>query len=209
MSRQKNHRARRAIKKLNEIRHRQEKKIDILCNDMVGAHRDFIDQLKAADFSIRFYESIVGKNDLQTLMNASAGFIGDNIAEARVAAFLLDDDGFQLHMADDNRPIEVDQPRLENCFSLRLVEAICKANSVCSLDEMLQMGLNTEITDLTKISAAAMPLGSFGKGVGFILIYRDADSKLTAQELGGLRAITPGLYRAIESVRQSTQTSEI
>ena len=209
MSRQKDQRTRRAVKKLNEIRHRQEKKIDILCNDMVGAHRDFIDQLKAANFSISFYESILGKNDLLILMNASAGFIRDNIAEARVAAFLLDEDGFQLHMADDNSPIEVDQPRLENCFNLRLVEAICKTNSVCSIDEMLQMGLNADIADLTRISAAAIPMGRFGKGVGFILIYRDADSKLTAQEIGNLRAITPGLYRAIESVRQATQINEI
>ena len=208
MSRQKDQRVRNAVKKLNEIRHRQEKKIDILCNDMVGAHREFVDQLKVTTFSIGFYESILGVNNLQSLMNASTGFVRDNIAGSTVAAFLLDDDGFNLHMADDDYPIEVDQPRLEVWFTLKVVEAICRSRSICSLRDMLEMGLSVQdTTELSQISAVAIPLGRFGKGTGFILIYRNSGSELGEQDLQKLRSITSGLYQAIESTQKHTQAS--
>lgn len=209
MSRQENQKARNAIKKLNEIRHSQEKKIDILCNDMVDAHREFVKQLKDSNFAIGFYESILGQNDIQALTNISAGFIRDNFASSNVATFLLDEDGFQLHMADDTKPIDVDKLRLENSFTDEIVTKICRSNTICSFEEMLQMGLIINIKEPNRISATALPLGRFGKAVGFILIYRNEDNKFTEDELQKLRSITPGLYRAIEAARQATQTTEI
>ena len=200
MNRQQNQRARRAIKKLNEIRHKQEMKIDILCNDIVGAHSQIISQLQALNFRASFYESILNQKELEGLLNTSAKLIGEHISSSNVAVFLLSQDGFQMHMANNDEPIDVDKVQFENCFTLEVVADICRSNDVCSLDDMFEMGLCCNSAELNKLSAAAIPLGQFGRGVGFILIYRSVENKLRTEELGDLKAITPGLYRAIESL---------
>jgi len=210
VNRQQNQRARRAVKKLNEIRHKQEMKIDILCNDIVGAHGQIINQLQALNFRAGFYESILTKKKLDGLLDTSAKLIQEHIPNSNVAVFLLGQDGFEMHMANNDKPIDVDKIQFENCFTLEVVSDICRSNDVCSLDDMFEMGLCCNFAELNKLSAAAVPLGQFGRGVGFILIYRSAENKLLAEELGDLKAITPGLYRAIESLREvSSQGNKI
>jgi signal transduction histidine kinase len=48
---QSNNRDNRAIQKLNQLRDKQDKQIDILCNDMVGAHKEFIKQLQTLTYA--------------------------------------------------------------------------------------------------------------------------------------------------------------
>jgi hypothetical protein len=210
VNRQQNQRARRAIKKLNEIRHKQEMKIDILCNDIVGAHSQIISQLQALNFRAGFYESILTQKELGGLLDTSSKLIQEHIPNSKVAVFLLSQDGFEMHMADNDEPIDVDKVQFEKCFTLEVISDICRSNDVCSLDDMFEMGLCCNDVELNKLSAAAIPLGQFGRGVGFVLIYRSAKNKLRAEELGDLKVITPGLYRAIESFREvSSQGNKI
>ena len=205
MGKQLNKRARSLIRRLNRIRHKQAKQIDILCNDMISVHRDIVKQLKSLNFSVDFYESLLGQNDLTSLLNTSAELIRHYITNSNVAVFLLDCEGFELHMVDEESPIEIDTGRLESFFTSEVVENICRSNRVCSLDDIFEMGFVGNLSDLSRISAAVIPLGSFGVGIGFILLYRSAENKITSDELQRLTTITPGLCRAIESCRLLSQ----
>jgi hypothetical protein len=192
-------RLRLLVKKLNTERKKQAKKIDILCNDLIAAQRQFIKRLDTIGFTAHFYESIVGTNDLSALLYTAARLVEDEIPDANVAFFLRRGEGFELHMFKSNQPITLEKKDLENCFTAELVSNICKSNKMCTLEDMFAMGLQGNLTTLNKISAGTIPIGQLGSSLGFILIYRPSQNKLTSDELNNIAMIAPGLARAIQS----------
>jgi len=198
---QRHRRFRLLISKLNKERKKQAKKIDILCNDFVTAQKNFIKKLNTISFTANFYEAIVGTSDLNNLILIASKFIKNEIPNANVALFLRQADDLELHMFESDQPITLDKQHLENCFTPELVDNICKSNKICTLDDMFAMGLQGNLVKLNKISAVTIPLGKPGRSLGFILIYRSSEKKLTPDELNNIAAITSGLSRAIASCK--------
>jgi len=139
--------------------------------------------------------------DLSTLIFTAGKLIKDETPNSNVAFFLRQADSFELHMFESDQPITLEKRHLENCFTAELVNNICESNKICTVDDMFAMGLQGKLTVLNKISAVTIPLGQLGSSLGFMLIYRSSQNKLTADELKNITAITPGLSRAIQSCR--------
>jgi len=199
MDQQRHKRLRLLISKLNKQRKRQAKKIDILCNDFIAAQRNFIERLNAITFAANFHQSVIGLTDLSKLLHTAGKLIKEEVAHANVTFFLRQAENFELHMFESEKPIGLEKYRLENCFTAELVEQICKANKLCNLDDMFAMGLQGNLVGLSKVSAVTVPLGELGQSLGFILIYRSADNKLTTDELNRVSAIRTGLAKAIQA----------
>jgi hypothetical protein len=196
---QRNKRLRLLVSKVNKARKRQAKKIDILCNDLIAEHRNFIKKLSTINFEASFYETILGTTDLKDLLHIAGKIIKDRITEANVAFFLRQQDNFELHRLESSQPSGFEKQRLENCFNNELVDNICKSNKICTLNCLLAMGLNGNPAMLNKISVATIPMGQFGMPGGFILIYRSCENELTEEELNNVATIIPGLSHAIQS----------
>ncbi len=196
---QRHKRLRLLIGKLNKERKRQAKKIDILCNDLIAAQRDFIKRLNTISFTADFCESIIGRGDLNMLLYTASTLIKEKIANANVSFFLRQAESFELHMFKSDQPIAFEKQRMENWFSAEVMDNICKSNRLCTVDDMFAMGLQGNLTRLNKISAVTIPLGLFGSSLGFILIYRTSKNKLTADEINDICSVTCGLSRAIAS----------
>jgi transcriptional regulator with GAF, ATPase, and Fis domain len=196
---QRHRRLRLLIRKLNKERKKQAQKIDILCSDFISAQRDFIKRLNTINFTANFYEAILGTTDLRNLLYTAGKLIKDEILDSKVTFFLLQNDNFELYMFESDQPITLEKQHLENCFTPELVDSICKSNKLCTLDDMFAMGLQDNLVRLSKISAVTIPLRRFGSSLGFILIYRVSQNKLTPDELSNISAVTCGLSRAIQS----------
>jgi hypothetical protein len=201
-------RLRLLISKLNKERKKQTKKIDILCNDLIAAQRDFIKRLNTISFTANFYEAIAGTTELSNLILLASKLIKDETANANVAFFLRQEDKFELHIFESTEPIQLEKQGLENCFTPEVVDNICKSNKICTLEDIFAMGLQGNLTCLNAISAATIPLSQLGRSLGFILIYRSAQYKLTTDELNNIAAISPGLSRAIASCRVLCQSAD-
>jgi len=78
---QRHKRLRVLVSKLNKERKKQAKKIDMLCNDLIAAQRDFIKRLSTISFAVDFYKSIIGINDLGRLLSIARKLIKDELAE--------------------------------------------------------------------------------------------------------------------------------
>ena len=187
------------IKKLNKERKKQAKKVDILCSDLIAAQREFIKRLNTVSFAASFYESILGTNDLSRLLYIASKLIKDELSHANVTFFLRRAEDFELHMFESDKPITLEKHRLENRLGAELVENICMSNKVCTLDDMFAMGLQGNLVGLNKISAVTIPLGELGQSLGFILIYRSSQERITDDELNRICAITRGLSRAVQA----------
>jgi hypothetical protein len=205
---QRHRRLRLLIKKLNKERKKQAQKIDILCNDIIGAQRDFIRRLNTISLTAHFYESIIGTTDLNSLLSTAVKLVKAENADANVAFFLRQADNFELHVFESGRPIAFEKEHLENCFSPELMDNVCKSNKVCTLDDMFAMGLQGNLIGLNKISAVTIPLGLLGSSLGFMLVYRPSEDKLTADEISRISAVTCGLSRAIVSCQALSSATD-
>jgi hypothetical protein len=198
MDHKKYKRLRALIHKVNTLRKKQTKKIDILCNDFIAAQKDFIKKLGTISFTANFYESIIGIGDLNGLLDTASKLIQEEIADSNIVFFLRQAEGFKLHIFESNSETS-EQQNPENFFIGELVDNICKANKPCTLDSLFALGLEGNLSQLNKISAVTIPLSRLGSSLGFILIYRSAQNKLTEAEVNNICAVTPGLSQAIAS----------
>jgi len=192
-------RLRLLIKAMNKKRKKQAKKIDILCNDFIGAQRDFIRSLKTISFIANFYESIIGITELNNLLYNVVRLIKEENTETNVTFFLRQSNNFELYMFESEQPIDLEKQHIEHSFTPELMDNICKSNKICSLDDMFSMGLQGNLTSLNNISGVTIPLGQHGSSLGFILIFRSSDNKLSSEEINNISSITCGLSRAIQS----------
>ena len=196
---QRHKRLRLLIKKLNKDRKKQNQKIDILCNDLIAAQRNFIKRLGIINFTANFYESIIGTTDLDKLLYTAVEFFKAENTDANVTFFLRQEENFELYMFEGGRPIAIEKQYIESCFTPELMDNISKSNKVCALDDMFAMGLQGNLNELNKISAVTIPLGLLGSSLGFILVYRSSENKLTTDEIDKISAVIGGLSRAITS----------
>jgi len=205
---QRHRRLRLLIKKLNKDRKKQNLKIDILCNDLIAAQRNFIKRLGIINFAANFYESILGTTDLNKLLYTAVEFIKAENEDSNVTFFLRQEEKFEIHMFDSGRPIAVEKQYIENCFNQELMDSISRSNKVCTIDDMFAMGLDGNLNELNKISAVTIPLGLLGSSLGFILVYRPSENKLTADEISRISAAISGLSRAITSCQTLSHAAD-
>jgi hypothetical protein len=205
---QRHKRLRLLIKKLNKDRKKQNQKIDILCNDFIGAQRNFIKKLGIISFVANFYESIIGTTDLKKLLYTAVEFFQDENADVNITFFLRQEENFELYMFEGGQPTAIEKQYIESCFTPELMDNISKSNKVCTLDDMFAMGLQGNLNELNKISAVTIPLGLLGSSLGFILVYRSSENKLTADEIGRISAVISGLSRAITSCQTLSRTAD-
>jgi hypothetical protein len=219
---QRHKRLRLLIKKLNKDRKKQNQKIDILCNDLIAAQRSFIRRLGIISFVANFYESIVGTTDLNKLLYAAVELIKAEDEDTNITFFLRQEgdhilqkdskmgtqESFELHMFESSRPITIEKQYIENCFTEELMDDISRSNKVCTIDDMFAMGLHGNLNELNKISAVTIPLGLLGSSLGFILVYRSSENKLTVDEIGRISAVISGLSRAITSCQTLSSAAD-
>jgi len=201
---QRHRRLRLLISKLNKERKKQAKKIDMLCNDLIAAQRDFIRRLNTISFAADFYKSIIGIADLNRLLSTARKLIKDELANANISFFLRNTNSTAVPSSlwdtpESDKSIASANKRLEKYFTNEVIENICKSNKMCSIDEMFAMGLQGNLVELNKISACAVPLSHLGQAIGFILVYRSSENKLTADELHKISAVTCGMSQALQS----------
>jgi len=196
-----NKRLRLLIARLNKERKRQAQKIDILCNDLVAAQREFIKALKVINFSADFYEAITGLTDLNELLCTAGNLLKDEIENANVAFFLLQSRNFELHIFESDRPIDLEDRRIENYFTTESVNNIAKSNHICTIDDMLAMGLQGNPRCLEKLEAVGLPLNHRGCSLGLVLLYRPFQNPFTIEELKSISQTSTGLARSIAACR--------
>lgn len=213
ISKQRYKKLRELLKRANRERKKQGKQIDILCNDLISAQRDFVSHLKDIAFTASFYESIMGACDYNGLFYVAGKLIAQQVPDANVSFVLREShseytsgSGFRLFVAEDSQ----NQPKdyLQRCLNSELVENICRSKQLCDMQGMLEMGLTGNPSKLGAISAAAIPLGGYNICPGFVLLTRSKSNQLKSGEVDRVCAVIPGLSRAAISCRGEVKSGK-
>ena len=205
MSVRRNERALRVIRNLRLRQKRYTQKIDILCRDIVGAHGDFIEKLSIMNFSLQFQESLLGLKDVSGILDAATGFFRNHLQDTSVAIFMIDPRGFDIHFAVAPESPVIEKTQFESWFTPQVVNEISRCRQICSLQQLLGMGLQASPNALKHIAIAAVPLGQISKTLGFVLLYRPAQLPYTPQELSKAAAAMPALRIAIQRIQTGVE----
>jgi len=205
---QRHQRLRLLVKKLNRERKRQASKVDILCNDLVGAQRGFVKRLNDISFAARFYKSLLGISNLSTLLSRAGQLLAEEVPGVGLTFFLRRAEGFQRYILESNEPIRIEDQLLEDYFQRELADNICKSNRSCTSDDMFSMGFHGNPQTFSDVSIATLPLKDLGRALGFVLLYRPNTRPLTAQELHTVSLVTCGLSHAIAACPSPVQAGK-
>jgi hypothetical protein len=197
-----NHRALKVIRMLRLRHQKQAQQIDILCQDMVSAHRQFAVKLGRMMDVTEFQETLLGCAGLQETLDTAIRLIEKRSACA-AAVCLVDESGLEVRV--NGGLGEIDLAELQSWFTKELIHNISLTSRVCSLNQLLQMGLQAPPAILKTLHAAAVPLSRAGQAVGFILMVRPASSPLAAEDLSFASAVSRGLCSAITACQSSVK----
>jgi hypothetical protein len=86
-----------AVRRLNESRKLISKKVDLLCNDLVGAYGELSQQMDTVRFEEGFRKHVLGAEDLEQYLCHAMDWLLRHVGYSNVAVYLAADDGaFQL-----------------------------------------------------------------------------------------------------------------
>lgn len=194
-----NKRALKVIRSLRMRQNRQDAKIDILCRDIVGAHNQFIEKVSTLSVLVEFQQSLLGIGEMNSILENAASFIKKFLADTATAIFMIEPKGFDIHFSDPLDGVIVEKSHFECWFTPALVLEVSRCNQICSLDRLLEMGLQASPSALKHITAAAIPIGKLGKGVGFIFVYRPVEREFQPHELSMVLSLACPLRKAIQN----------
>ncbi|MCX5646383.1 MAG: GAF domain-containing protein [Phycisphaerae bacterium] len=201
-------RLRLLVKKLNKQRKQQANKVDILCNDLIGAQRSFLRRLQDIGFAAEFYRSLLGGTDLNGILTRAGRVIKQELPGAGVSFFIRQSDGCELHACEGDESLYCEHSGPQEGLDPELAETICKHNKPCMLDDIAGMSMNGDLGILNKFSLVTLPLSDLGRSLGFVLIYCPLPQVLN---MGDMRRISPamhGLAQAIRALRVALPSSE-
>ena len=198
-----NKRALKVIRHLRTDGMKQAEKIDILCHDIVSAHREFSTELATLNYTVSFYERLLGCADMEALLEMAIRSIHQTIEQADAAVVLLTDNDFEVHIPETGSVEHVEKQQFRQWFTREIVNTVSQMNRVCTLDQLLRMGLQGTPAILKTISLAAIPLG---RDIGLLLVYRPAECPFQVGDLSCLGAVSGGLREAVTGF-QTAQTS--
>ncbi|MBN1795376.1 MAG: GAF domain-containing protein [Sedimentisphaerales bacterium] len=204
---QRDKRIRALVKRLNVQRKKQAKQIDILCNDIIQAHRGFIANLEKLAFTAQFSESIIGINALDHLFYCAAGVIRQHFPQESLIFCVKKENDYNLYSFEADNYEVTESQRMEQYLTSELVNAVINSGRLCKIDDLLEMGLQINPTIAKKLSVATIPLADNGPVAGFILLYNTSEKELTESRLEKLAAIRRSLSLAIKSCTMTQHTN--
>ena len=199
-------RLRRMIRELNRERKTQAKKVDILCHDLIDAQRGFISRLETLRFAATFYRSLLGVSDLTQILRAASEHIGGELPQVSVSFFLKGSEGCK---EVPYKPQATQPNRLEALLEESVCRAICSANRINSLENLLALGLQVNAGVTGKYGLATIPLSCGCHSLGFIFLHKEGPDSLQAENLQQVYAVCSGLSEAIAATERFSRFKQL
>jgi hypothetical protein len=200
---ERNIRLRKVVRKLNQVKRSQKKQIDILCNDILTAHADFISHLKNFQFAADFYENILGITSSEQLARTVGEYLTTNLNDINMAIVFMSSGRPQIYIYSTDSALEDIPNQIGPYISPRMVQLVCQTGKICTADQLCEMGFFASPAVLKKISLAAIGLNTAGPSLGMIVVYRSVQQPLSKCELTKIASVTPGLSTALKNMQNS------
>jgi ActR/RegA family two-component response regulator len=191
---------RAAMKRLNEARRTISRKVDILCNDLVGAYGELSRQLDVVRSQEAFRKFIEQAKDLEQLLCHAMDFLMRQLGYSNVAVWLTGEDSdFQLG-AYMKYSVPGDQI-LISALKRELLPQIARDGLVhIPAEELSERLTPQEFHPLRGQEFLAVNCTYLGESLAAVVFFRDAKSPFTADDEALLKAISPLFAVSLASI---------
>jgi DNA-binding response OmpR family regulator len=193
-------RLRSAVRRLNNARRMVSKKVDLLCNDLVGAYGDLARQLEEVRVRESFRKTITESKDLEQMLCHTMDWLLRSTGYTNIAVYLSgDDQTFELG-AYMKYTIAGSKP-MTDALRKGLLEHVLREEFVHWTDrEAHQLLTDAELDHLAGCSVMGINCTYLGESLATILMFRDGKSPFTTEDVAALRAVAPVFAHGLTNI---------
>ncbi len=201
-------RLRTAVKKLNLTRHTISKKVDLLCNDLVGAYTDLSRQLDAVRMQESFRKLLGQASDLEQLLCHGMDWILRNAGYCNVAVWLASEE-HEHELGAYMKYTIAGEPELTDAMRLGLVPLINREGSIHLYGPEARDQLTAaEYGYLAGQEILGCNCTYLGESLAAIVLFRDEKCPFTEEDETMIRAISPIFAVALANIVRRAQGGE-
>lgn len=201
-------RLRAAVRKLNSARHTVQKKVDLLCNDLVSAYGELARQVEDVRVREHFRKTISTAVDLEQLLCHTMDWLLASCGYTNIAVFLAGDDGtFELgaymkYTLPGSKPLTA---------ALRdgIVNQVSEEEFIHWTDGEAQSSLSdAELDHLAGQTIMAVNSTYLGESLAVVVMFRDGKTPFTAEDEAKLRTAAPIFAHALTNLARRDEGHE-
>jgi hypothetical protein len=182
------------VKALNKDRKKQARQIDLLCHDLIDAQRAFVRRLETIGFAAGLYKSLLGAQNTEHVLRILVNDVQSLMPSMDINLVLRQDDRCKIY------PLETttrDEGHPVDAFDGPLVNAVCRANKTCHLDDLLGMGLSISPQKASRIQMTTLPMPQGGRCMGLIVLTSPANATVPANIIERITLVASGISQAV------------
>jgi FixJ family two-component response regulator len=184
-------RLRDAVRRLNESRKMISKKVDLLCNDLVGAYGELSQQMDTVRFEEGFRKHVKGAEDLEQFLCHAMDWLLRHVGYSNVAVYLAADDGaFQLgaymKYTIAGEPIVTDSAK-------RVLVPMATKSSLIHLSgkDLADRMTSKEIETFKNTDILGVNCTYLGESLASLIFFRDERAPFTEDDVKLLKQVSP------------------
>lgn len=197
-----------AVRRLNESRRLISKKVDLLCNDLVGAYGELSRQLDCVRTQEGFRKYVANAKDLEQLLCHAMDWLLRQIGYANVGVWLAAEDG-EFQLGAYMKYTVAGEQILTDAIKRALLPRAVRDAMVRVRGEELQDKLTPQEMHLLKgQDVLAVNCTYLGESLAALVFFRDAKSPFTADDESLLKQVSPIFAVALASVVRGAEGDE-
>jgi len=184
-------RLREAVRRLNESRKMISRKVDLLCNDLVGAYGELSRQLDCVRTQEGFRKYIDKAKDIEQLLCHSMDWLLRQIGYSNVAVYLAADDG-EFQLGAYMKYTIAGEPVLTDAIKRVLVPMTAKETMTRLRAQSLADRMNPQELALVKgTDILAVNCTYLGESLAVLVFFRDERAPFTDDDASLLTQVSP------------------
>jgi FixJ family two-component response regulator len=192
-------RLRQAVHRLNQSRKTVSKKVDLLCNDLIGAYGELAKQLDSVRIREDFRKYLENARDLEQLLCHSMDWILRQLGYCNVAIWLASENN-EFHLGAYMKYTVAGEPPLAEAMSKGLVPLTMRNGLVHLLPADAADSITAdEMQFLAGQEILTVSAPYLGEPLSAIILFRGADKPFSEEDEVTLRVIAPIFAAALAS----------
>jgi FixJ family two-component response regulator len=180
-----------AVRKLNGARRTVSKKVDLLCNDLVGAYGDLARQFEDVRVKENFRKTVHAADDLEQMLCHTMDWLLRQSGYSNIAIYLAGDEG-EYELGAYMKYTVQGTKSVTDALKLGINEHIVREDFVNLTDiEAAETLSPAELDHMPNMGAIGVNSTYLGESLATIIMFRDGKSPFTNDDAAMLRSIAP------------------
>lgn len=184
-------RLKKTVRRLNEARKVVEKKVDLLCNDLVGAYSELSRQMETVRLQEGFKTFINGHRGLEQLLCHSMDWMLRQLGYCNIGIWLATAD-HELQLGAYMKYTIAAETELTSAMEKGLLRMAVRRGFIRLREPEVKSHLTpTEIKHLGTQEIIAINCTYLGETLGVLALYRDRQTPFSEDDVAALKTISP------------------